>query len=166
MSKILVTYFSRTGNTRAVAEAIHGALTGDKVIAPIAEAGDLSGFDLILVGFPVHSHSLPYRVEVFLKKIPAGKRIALFSTHGAFTGSVLAVQAIEYAVTLVSSAKLLGTFSCRGKVSMQALDVLKQDQENESWAEMAATAATHPDVQDLAEAAAFAHRIRSIEDPD
>ncbi len=164
MANILVAYFSRTGNTKEVAKAIHAALAGDKVMVPMSEAADLERYDLIIAGFPVHSHSLPYQAEAFLKKIPAGKMTALFSTHGSLSDSHLAKQANEYAAVLVSRTRLLGTFSCRGKVSMQALDVLKQGPEHETWSDMAATAATHPDGQDLAAAADFARWIQSLTD--
>ncbi len=162
MAKTLVTYFSRTGNTKLVAEAVFEALGGEKEIKPMAEAGDLSAYGLIFVGFPVHAHSVPFQVEKFLKRVPSGKKIALISTHGSVTGSRLSVEALEYASILVSRAKLLGTFSCRGKVSMQALEVLMKSPEHEAWADMAASAATHPDAHDLEEAKAFAARITAL----
>ena len=162
MHKTLVTYFSRTGNTRKVAEAIFEALDGDKTIKPIDEAGDLDAFGLIFVGFPVQSHGVPYPVEVFLKSIPEGKKIALFCTHGSVTGSRLAREAMEYASVLVAKAQLVGTFSCRGKVSIKALEVLMQSPEHEAWADMAASAATHPDESDLEDARAFARWIATL----
>ena len=162
MAKTLVTYFSRTGNTKLVAEAIYEALGGEKEIRPMAEAGDLSPYGLLFVGFPVHAHSVPYHAEVFLKRLPPGKKIALFSTHGSVTGSRLSIEALEYASVLVSGARLLGTFSCRGKVSMQALEILMRSPEHEAWADMAASAATHPDAHDLEEAKAFAGRILAL----
>jgi flavodoxin len=133
MAKTLVTYFSRTGNTKLVAEAIFGALSGEKMILPMAEAGDLSAYRLVFAGFPVQTHSVPYPVEVFLKSIPEGKKVALFSTHGSVAGSDLSRQAIEYAAVLVGKTQLLGTFSCRGKVSVRALEVLAQSPEHEAW---------------------------------
>jgi flavodoxin len=156
MSKTLVTYFSRTGNTRKVAEAIFEEIAGDKNLKPLAEVEDLAPYQNFFVGFPVQTHSVPYEAEVFLKKIPEGKKVALFSTHGSMTGSSLSREALEYASVLVSKAKLVGTFSCRGKVSMKALEVLMRSPEHEAWADMAASAATHPDEHDLAEARAFA----------
>jgi flavodoxin len=162
MAKTLVTYFSRTGNTRLVAEAIFGALTGDKTILPIDQAGDLASYGLLFVGFPVQTHSVPFPVETFLKSVPEGKKIALFSTHGSVSGSSLSREALEYASILVARAKLVGTFSCRGKVSMKALEVLMQSPEHEAWADMAASAATHPDASDLEDARAFARWIETL----
>jgi len=162
MAKTLVTYFSLTGNTKLVAEAIADALAGDKVLKPISEAGDLAPYQLVFVGFPVQTHSVPYPVEAFLKSIPEGKKVALFSTHGSVTGSSLAREALEYASILVAKAKLVGTFSCRGKVSLKALEVLMQSPEHEAWADMAASAATHPDASDLEDARAFARWIATL----
>lgn len=165
MARILVTYFTLTGNTKLVAEAIYEALPGEKEIRPMAEAGDLSPFGLIFAGFPVQSHSVPYRAEIFLKSIPAGKKVALFSTHGSVAGSRLSKEALEHASVLISATKLLGTYSCRGKVSMQALEVLMRSPEHKAWADMAASAATHPDARDLEEARDFAGRIVTLGAP-
>jgi flavodoxin len=162
MAKTLVTYFTRTGNTKLVAEAIFGALAGDKAIKTMAEAGDLAPYALIVAGFPVQTHSVPYPAEVFLKTIPEGKKVALFSTHGSVTGSHLSREALEYASILLAKAKLVGTFSCRGKVSMKALEILTQSPEHEAWADMAASAATHPDESDLEDARAFARWITTL----
>jgi flavodoxin len=162
MAKTLVTYFTRTGNTKLVAEAIFVALPGEKTLVPMAEAGALAPYRLIVAGFPVYTHSVPYPAEVFLKTIPEAKRIALFFTHGSVTGSQLSREALEYASTLVAGARLVGTFSCRGKMSMQALEVLKQSPEHEAWADMAASAATHPDESDLEDARAFARWVSTL----
>lgn len=156
MAKVLVTYFSRTGNTRKIAEAIHGALSGDRDLLPMDQVMDLAPYGLVFIGFPVQSHSVPYKAEEFLKSVPAGKKVALFSTHGSLPGMRLSREAIEYASVLISKAKLLGTFSCRGRVSMQALEALGKSPEHETWADMAVTANTHPDEHDVADARAFA----------
>ncbi len=159
MSTTLVTYLSRSGNTKAVAQAMFEALSGAKAIRPLDEAGSLEGCGLLLVGFPVHQHSVPYPVESFLKTIPAGTPLALFSTHGSLQGHRLSREAIEYAVVLAARAKLLGTFTCRGRLSVQALEVLSRSPEHQEWVDMAASAATHPDAVDLEEARAFARRM-------
>ena len=156
MANLLVSYYSLTGNTKKVAEAIFEALPQPKAIKPISEVQSLDEFDLVFIGFPVQSHSVPYKAEKFLQSIPKGKKIALFSTHGSVTGSRLSREAIEHAVVVSSQAKLISTFSCRGKVSPQALEVLSRSPEHEAWVDMAASASTHPNEHDLADARAFA----------
>jgi flavodoxin len=162
MAKVLVTYYSLTQNTKKVAEAIYSAVPGDKLLKPLDEAVDLDAFSLFFVGFPVHSHSVPYKVEIFLKRLPAGKKVALFSTHGSLSGMQLSREALEYASVLASHVKLLGTFACRGKVSMPALELLSKSPEHEAWTDMAVSASTHPDAHDLEDAKAFAKWIVTL----
>lgn len=162
MSNILVAYFSLTGNTKKVAQAIYETLRGNKTIKPIDEVEELRDYSLIFIGFPVHSHGVPLKVESFLKKIPERKKIALFSTHGAITGSRLSREALEHAAVSVSKAKILGIFSCRGKVSAQAKETFSKSPEHRLWSEMAASAQTHPNEGDLEEARSFARRVISI----
>lgn len=162
MKSTLVTFHTLTGNTRMIAEAIHEALPRPKEIKPIAEVTDFTPFGLLFVGFPVMSHSVPYKAEAFLRAIPAKSRVALFCTHGSLTGSSLARAAIEYALVLTSQAEIIGTFACRGKVSSQAMEVLKKSPEHEAWADMAASAMTHPDPSDLEDARAFARWVMTL----
>jgi flavodoxin len=161
MNKTLITYFSRTGNTKKVAEAIYQSLEGEKEIKPIEETHDLEVYDLIFIGFPVHSHSVPYKVEQFLKGIPPNKKMAFFSTHGSLKGHRLSQEALEHASVVASQAKVLGTFSCRGKLSLQALEALGKSPEHQEWTDMAASANTHPDEHDLADAKVFAREIKT-----
>ncbi|MFQ6037839.1 MAG: flavodoxin family protein [Candidatus Aminicenantales bacterium] len=162
MPNILVVYASWTGNTKKVAEAIHEELEGNTTLKPVDEAVPLDDFALIFIGFPVHSHSVPFKVEELLRKIPPGKKIALFSTHGSLTGSRLSREALEHASALASKAKILGTFSCRGKVSLQAMEVLRKSPEHNAWVNMAASARTHPDAHDLEDARAFARWVMTL----
>ena len=159
MSKTLVTYFSQTGNTKAVAEAIFASLEGDKEIQPMEDGLSLDGYGLVFIGFPVQSHSVPYKADTFLRRVPVGKKIALFCTHGSLPGHRLSREALEYALVCAAKAKLLGTFACRGKLSLKALEFLSKSPEHQEWTDMAASAATHPDATDLAEARAFARKI-------
>ena len=162
MSTTLVAYFSLTGNTEKVAASIFASLPDPKALKRIDEIKSLAEYNLIFVGFPVHSHSVPVGVEKFLRSIPKGKKIALFSTHGSHTGSRLSREAIEHAVVVSSQAKLISTFSCRGKVSSKALEVLGRSPEHEAWTEMAASAQTHPNEHDLEDAANFARWVLTL----
>ena len=168
MENTLVTYFTQTGNTKKVAEAIYESIEGDKQIMPISDIQKegIEDYDLIFIGFPVHSHGVPFAMESFIKKIPPDKKIAFFSTHGSLTGGRLSREAIEHATVLASRTRLLGTFSCRGKVSLSALEILNKSPEHSAWADMAASAGTHPDEDDLKEAASFAKWITTLASQD
>jgi len=157
--KILVTYFTQTGNTEKVARAIYGAIGAQKEILSVDKVKDPSGYDIIICGFPVHAHSVPLSVEHFIKQIPSGKKIALFATHGSLRGGELATTAIEHAASLASKLKVLGTFGCRGKVDPKIIETLVKKPEHRAWAETAKSAAVHPDESDLEDARHFAKRV-------
>jgi len=160
--KILVTYFTQTGNTEKVARAIYEAIGAKKEILPVAEVKDPSGYDIIFCGFPVHAHSVPLSIENFIKQIPPGKKIALFTTHGSLRGGELAATAIEHAVSLASKLKVLGTFGCRGKVDPKIVETLLNKPEHRAWAETAKSAAIHPDESDLEDARHFAKKVSTM----
>jgi flavodoxin len=162
MLKILITYFTVTGNTKQIAQAIFDALEGEKEIKPLDEVQDMDAFSTIFIGFPVHSHSVPFKVEKFIKRLPEKKKIALFCTHGSLSGGRLSREAIEHAAALAAKAVLLGTFSCRGGISPQAMEVLSRSPEHKAWLEMAATARTHPDESDIEDARSFARWVVTL----
>ncbi len=164
MSKTLVTYYSRSGNTREVAKAIYDAVEGQKALRSIdgLAPGEVEGYDLVFIGFPVHAHSVPHAIHDFIKSIPEGKKIAFFSTHGSLAGSRLSREALENATVLASGARVLGTFACRGRVTSEAMEALQKTPEHKAWTGMAVSAQTHPDSHDLAEARSFAAWILTL----
>lgn len=162
MAKTLVTYVSGTGNTKKVAEAIFEALDGDKTIKPINDVETVDGFGLVFVGFPVHAHSVPYKVDAFIKKLLPAQKVAFFCTHGALSGHRLSREGLEHAATAASKCKLLGTYSCRGKISVEVIEAIKKSPENFEWLEMASSADSHPNETDLAEAKVFARQVVAV----
>ena len=165
--KALVTYHSDTGNTEKVAQAIFESIErAEKDIMPLKDVKNVEDYDLIFCGFPVQAHSVPSKVEPFLKNIPEGKNLALFATHGSLRGGELAITAFYYALSLASKAKIVGTFGCRGKVKPSLLDALMEKPEHKAWAMEAQSAAGHPDEADLVDAKEFAKwmltKVRSL----
>jgi flavodoxin I len=155
--KVLVTYYSETGNTEKLAKAIYdGIVFVDKRIAPIKSAGGITDEDLFFVGFPVHAHSAPLEVEKFLKNIPEGKKIALFATHGSLRGGEFAVEAFYDAIGFTRKKTLLGTFGCRGEVRRDMIEKFMKKPEDRYWAMEAESAIGHPDQADLEEARQWA----------
>lgn len=157
--KTLVTYFSLTGNTEKLAKAIYDAVHTEKDLVPIHEVKEPEKYDLIFCGFPVVSHSIPPQAANFIRSLPEGKKLAIFSTHGSLRGGQLAVTAIEQAVSLALHNIVLGTFGCRGKVQQKVIDTLMDQPENKAWAQEAQSADRHPDKADLEDASEFAKKI-------
>jgi flavodoxin I len=112
---ILVAYYSETGNTRMVAEAIFAGIRHTKKnLLPIEQAEELGNYDLIFCGFPVQHHSIPTKMTHFLQSIPQGKKLALFATHGSLRGGEKAISAFYAAFSLTGGRTILGTFGCLG----------------------------------------------------
>jgi len=158
--KVLVTYFSETGNTEKLAKAVFEAVESYKTeILRIQEVTGVDGYDVIFIGFPVHSHSVPGKVEAFANKLPEGQKVAYFATHGSMRGGELAVTAFYHALNIAKNAVILGTFGCRGKVKQKIIDGLMEKHEHRAWAEEAQSAAGHPDEADLEDARAWVERM-------
>jgi flavodoxin len=155
--KILVTFYSKTGNTKKVAEAIYNALNEDNAeLEPIKDVRDPGDYDMIICGFPVHAHSVPMPVQNFLKNLKSGQKLALFSTHGSRTGGRMPREALEHALGLAKNAEILGSFTCRGEVEQQVIDDLIDKPQHKAWAMEASSAKSHPDKADLEDAQVFA----------
>lgn len=159
--KVLVTYYSQTGNTEKLARAIFEAIHFEKELLPIKDVKDSRGYDIIFVGFPVQAHSVPAAVHPFFKNLPDKQPIALFCTHGSLRGGQLPKQAIEHALGLASRARVLGTLGVRGRVNPKVIDALMQTAQNQAWAIEAQGAIDHPTDADLADGKAFARDILS-----
>ena len=157
--KVLVTYYSLTGNTEKLARSIYEAIHVEKELRPIQELKSVEGYDVIFVGFPVHAHSVPAKALPFFKNLPEGQNIALFCTHGSLRGGRLPKQALEHAIGISTRAKILGTFGVRGKVDVTLIEALIKQAEHRTWAEEAQGACGHPNESDLADGKTFAREI-------
>jgi flavodoxin len=153
--KALVAYYSETGNTKKIAEAIFGAIHIEKELQKVQEVKNTEGFDIIFYGFPVNAHSVPGKAAGFIGGLSAGQKIAFFSTHGSLRGGQLPKQAFEHALGLAAKLKVLGHFGCRGEVSQKIIEMLMKNPAHQAWAEEARGAIGHPDENDLADAKTF-----------
>jgi flavodoxin len=155
--KTLVTYYSESGNTEKLAKAIYEGLEAtDNEIEQISDSTSFEEYDVIFVGFPVHGSSVPSKAEKCLRRIPEGKMLAIFGTHGSLRGGPLAISAFHYAITLAPKANIIGTFACRGEVNAGLLEKLMNKAEYKFWALEAQSALGHPDNGDLEDGKQFA----------
>jgi len=158
--KVLVTYYSESGNTERIARAIHDAITGAD-IEPLMNVADFAHYDAVFFGFPVQSHGMPVDAQRALYELPPATPLALFATHGSYRGGPLAITAFHNAMTVASSADVIGTFGCQGRVKLAIVEALINHPDHRSWALEAQGAAGHPDAADLADAADFARKMMS-----
>jgi flavodoxin I len=90
MSKILVLYYSQSGNTgkmaKAVAEGAKNAGNPDVELNYHVEAEELANFDAILMGAPTYHHDMPIDMKRLFEEA-AVKDISLKDKVGAAFGS-------------------------------------------------------------------------------
>lgn len=93
MFKSIVIYYSQTGNTKKIAQAIHEGITQAGAYSDIARLRDvapqeLENYDLIGLGSPViHHRELPNVTKfIYSMKSLDGKHSFAFCTHGALPG--------------------------------------------------------------------------------
>ena len=81
--KTLVVYDTKYGNTEKIAQAIGAALGGQVLAVSAVSAGDVQGFDLVIVGSPTHGGAPKKGIAAWLKASPAlaGVRVAVFDTR-------------------------------------------------------------------------------------
>jgi flavodoxin len=163
--KVLVAYFSQTGNTRQLAEAIYEVIPGDKELASISELEDLEGYDLIFYGFPIQVMNPAKDAADFLGQGGAGKRIALFITHGAPEDAERVGPWLEGSRDLVSAvgAELVGLFNCQAEASQEIVDFLlsSDNPEFQQYGREGALAKGLPDEARLEKARDFARQTLS-----
>jgi flavodoxin I len=131
--RVLVAYFSQTGNTRKVAEAIYGEIAAEKEIHEIGELQDLEGYDIVFYGFPIQAGNPAKDAGDFLRAQGDGKRIVIFVTHGAPEGAVRVGPWLDNIRGLVpgAGAELVGLFDCQGEVSQAIVDFLLNNDDPE-----------------------------------
>lgn len=123
--KSMVVYSSRTGNTKAVAEAIQSAMPEGCEIYPVEEAPEAAAYELVAVGFWVDKGTADAQAKKYLSGI-TDKKVILFGTLGAYPDSDHARDSMARAAMLMSRGNsLLGTFICQGRVDPRLAERFK-----------------------------------------
>ena len=99
--KSCVIYYSRFGNTQAIAEAVANVLADAGEARAISldalTAADLADADTVIVGSPTHYQNLPKAVRTSLAELPKralrGKRVAAFDTSVEAWGPLMRMTA-------------------------------------------------------------------------
>lgn len=99
LSKIMkscVVYFSRTGNTKKLAEEIAGLARAPLYDLTSVQLSALENCDLLILGTPVEGASPAKETQAFLANMPntTGKKAILFCTYRIF-GNEKTMKAIE-----------------------------------------------------------------------
>jgi flavodoxin len=178
--KILVTYYTESGNTEKVANAIYEE-AGKTHAADMSDIrkfkSDNLEYDLIFIGSPCHSSDIAKPVRETMERLPGkpGYKIAGFITHAAPTaeedGSSPEIfgrwagkaRGSFETLCLAKQIDLVGFFNCQGVATPEIKDFIKNHvyQDSEGFETYLERAETHPDQEDLENAMQFARSIIS-----
>jgi flavodoxin len=91
--KTCVLYFSRTGNTKRMAEAISESTKAPIFNMTSSEPSVVEDFDLLIVGTPVEGFRPARKTMEFVKRLPKaeGKKAILFCTCALWKGRTFKV---------------------------------------------------------------------------
>ncbi|MFB0563605.1 MAG: flavodoxin family protein [Candidatus Lokiarchaeia archaeon] len=156
--KVLVIYWTQTGNTKKIAEAIYQEIKEKKEIKKLDQVDNLEGYDLTFVGFPINAFGPAAKAKKFLEENAKGKNIALFITHAAPEDMEELQEWLARCKELAAEANLVGFFDCQGELSEQIANILKkqEDQKLRSFGEMRDQTLGQPDASRVERARVFA----------
>jgi menaquinone-dependent protoporphyrinogen IX oxidase len=88
-----VLYFSRTGNTKRMAEAISASTKAPAFDMTSFESSVVEDFDMLIVGTPVECFRPAVETMDFVERLPKteGKKAILFCTHALWKGRTFEV---------------------------------------------------------------------------
>lgn len=151
--KSAIIYFSQTGNTKKIAEAIKRGIVSAAGRCDIfklkdVKAADLPRYDLIGLGCPVFAYREPANVRDFIESLPPlnGKHSFVFATHGTVLGKALATM--SWALHQKGMV-VIGSYHCYADVFVPGIPY--------PW-----FTTGHPDETDLNQAEAFGRQMADL----
>ena len=164
----LLVYSSVTGNTRAVAEAIHRIMPPGTGIYPVRQAPEPDAYDFLALGFWTHRAGPDPLMSRYMEKV-RGKSVGIFGTLAAYPDSEHAGHVIDAARAQRAGNRIVGAFLCQGRLAPKRFERRMQGDGNakhpmtpERRARLL-EAAKHPDAEDFARAqSAFAGFLQSV----
>lgn len=180
--KVLIAYYSETGNTEKIARAIYEEASKDQEahLKKVEEvtADTLNDYDLVFMGSACHSRDLAPPVKKILYKLPKspGFGLAGFFTHGttspedSFEGAsdLFYEWAGKCITTLekVSEEKQIdfrGYYHCLGVPSPDIQEFIRREiiTSPDRWEEYMEEARKHPSPDDVRRAKEFAREVIS-----
>jgi len=177
--KVLVVYYSETGNTEKVARAIADEVSRDHQVhlkkLNEVTAGSLSNYDLVFLGSACHDADLTTPVKGLLEAIPNAPKFKLagFFTHATYTLGGTKNQNIMFkrwaskCVTSFQEANrekqidFKGYYNCQGAPSPPLQDFIRREivTAPDEWEEYIKDVMKHPTSEDLQKAKEFAREI-------
>ncbi len=173
--KVLITYFSQTGNTEKIALAIQeiSSKNHESTLKKLKKVKieELNDYDLVFIGSPCHDSDLAKPALRFLKKIPDAPKFAIagFYTHSTFLPegderikklsekwSGKCIATFEE-VKKEKNANFKGYFRCQGIPSPPIEQFIHKTiiKDDEEWADFIEEVKKHPNENDIEDAKKF-----------
>ncbi|MCJ7772103.1 MAG: flavodoxin family protein [Desulfobacterales bacterium] len=168
--KVLVTYFSQTGNTKLIADAILQEVSQSNEVDLIkieeTDPGTLSEYDAVFVGSPIHAGGLAAQVKELLEALPQNPKfkLAAFITHASSAyekdGFDKGIQSLDD-ITKSKKITYLGSYDCQGRLSEEIQPIVQQSrgESDEEWGKRMAECNEHPNAEDEQKAKEFAKKV-------
>ncbi len=162
---ILITYSSKTGNTKKIAEAVKAGIPTADLI-PVSELQNVEKYDLVIIGGWIDRANF-YAAALKAVNLIKNKNTAYFFTLGAYPDSDHAKDCVKNIEELLmkNSNKIMGKFFCQGAIDPKLIEFMKtlpsghamavNEERIKRWKD----ASTHPDNNDLENARAFAESL-------
>ena len=177
--KVLVTYYSETGNTEKIAKAIHeeASKKHESLLKILDElkVSDLDNYDLVFLGSATHSSDLARPVLNFIKKIPEAPKFKLagFVTHAVYLPSESEEIAASHnrwagnckktfeSLQEEKGIDFLEFYSCMGAPSPPVEEFIQTSviPNEEVYNQYIEIARKHPNEEDIQNAKEFAQRV-------
>jgi len=177
--KVLVLYYSKTGNTKQIANVIHefAAINHESTLSPLNKCSieNLNNYDLLFIGSACHDATLAKPMREFLKSLPKENtfKFAGFYTHSTVLPKGTArnrqlfhdwaghCQKVFEETSIAKGIEFLGDFHCQGKASFLIekfiqFQIIKNKKE---WGPYKKELRLHPTQSDLLAAKDFAKEI-------
>lgn len=168
--KILIAYYSQTGNTKKVAKSMKKGLAEEDVdLKKIKELSpeDLKDYDLLLLGSGIYAGKIHKSAVTLVKKadkIPP--KVAFFCTHASPDAYQHGFKVVKRILAKIDS-EVIGEWDCRGanlgvpeEIIEQRLANLPPEQREKAKKDQEELK-SHPDEDDLANAEQFAEELIS-----
>jgi flavodoxin len=168
--KLLVTYFSQSGNTEKIAKAIweEAAKCSDADLKKLEEITPdmVAEYDCIFMGSPLHAGSLAAPVKECLSvlKSTSGQQMAGFITHMAPAYPEQDMDAFEEPMKTACTEKGIeyrGCFDCQGFLAETMHEPVQKKLgiDDEKWAGMVKQMTGRPNQEDVDNARAFVRKL-------
>ena len=168
--KVLITYYSGTGNTKKIANALKDGLPDHDVdLIPVKEVNpaELGSYDLLFLGSGTYGFNVSRKVTSLIKKAPSlPANIAYFSTHESQKSWPKAFKSVNE-ILKDHDCIILGEFDCCGENLVEKAQEqreamysrMKPEEKVEAERIYRKFVRGHPNADDLNEARNFAREI-------